>query len=142
MLSFLSLVTEVAKNPTFRMWFLQMRQGQLLGFFLLISILNFSRESVYLISSVAKLQTIGPQYLIEFDPFNTVFTCTMTKSKTTRIVVSCKQVAENSVWQVIMTEHGFFLNRILPYNDRIVDSRENKDQRKTVLWHILRTVLL
>ena len=34
---------------------------------------------MYLISAVTKLQIIG-QYLIEFDPFNKVLTCRMTKS--------------------------------------------------------------
>ena len=62
-----------------------MRHGQLLGFDPLILFLNFSRESLYLISSGGtKLQIIGPQYLIEFDPFNTVLICGMTKSGFTR----------------------------------------------------------
>ena len=56
-----------------------MRHEQSLGFHLLILFLNFSRESVYLISSGTKLQIIGSKYLIEFDPFNTVLTLGITK---------------------------------------------------------------
>lgn len=37
-----------------------------------------------------------------------------------------------------MTKYGSSLTRALPYKDRILSIRENKDQRKTVVWHILR----
>ena len=37
-----------------------------------------------------------------------------------------------------MTKYGSSLTRVLPYKDRILSIRENKDQRKTLVWHILR----
>ena len=37
-----------------------------------------------------------------------------------------------------MTKYGSSLTRVLPYKDRILSIRENQDQRKTVVWHILR----
>lgn len=37
-----------------------------------------------------------------------------------------------------MTKYGSSLTLVLPYKDRILSIRENKDQRKTVVWHILR----
>ena len=57
-----------------------MGQGQSLGFHLLILLLNFSRESEYLICSSNRLQIIGPEYLIEFDPINVFLTSGMKKS--------------------------------------------------------------
>ena len=56
-----------------------MRYGQSLGFHILILFLIFCRESVYLKFSGTKLQIIGLQYLIDFDPYNFVFTCGITK---------------------------------------------------------------
>ena len=41
-----------------------------------------------------------------------------------------------------MPEYRFFPERIFPYKDRIFDSvfvKEYMDQRKPVLWHILRS---
>ena len=37
-----------------------------------------------------------------------------------------------------MTKYGSSLTRVLPYKDRILSIRENQDQRKTLVWHILR----
>ena len=37
-----------------------------------------------------------------------------------------------------MTKYGSSLTRVLPYKGRILSIRENKDQRKTLVWHILR----
>ena len=50
--------SNVSRNPTLGMQFLQMRHGQLLGFNLLF-FESFSGEFVYLIFSGTKLQTIG-----------------------------------------------------------------------------------
>ena len=43
-----------------------------------------------------------------------------------------------------MPEHGFYLDRIFQYKNRIKDSvliRENTGHRKPVFWHILRSEL-